>query len=129
MKGSWYIPWIRLIMHNEKSVKSELKTIVNRYPKGVFRGGAMGAKPPPGTVKSINFRWFSGPNGCWAPPWKVKKFKPPRGQIPEYTPLLIPIAKSLYSLWICLILSLIVCKNSRLLTGCSVRFKLICRFI
>jgi len=32
MRGSWYIPWKRLIMHNEKSIESELKTIVNGYP-------------------------------------------------------------------------------------------------
>ena len=35
-------------------------------------------------MKSINFRGFSGPNGCWAPPGK--KSKPPSGQIPEYAP-------------------------------------------
>ena len=33
--------------------------------RGVFRGwGAMGAKPLPGPVKSIDFRGFSGPNEC-----------------------------------------------------------------
>ena len=34
--------------------------------EGLWRiqGGAMGAKPPPGPVKSIDFRGFSGPNGC-----------------------------------------------------------------
>ena len=42
---------------------------------------------------------------------------------------LILIAKSRYSLWIFLIFSLIVCTNSQLLTGFSVRFKLIRRFI
>ena len=39
-------------------------------------GGVMGAQPP-GPVKSMNFRGFSGPNLCWASPWKEKKFKPP----------------------------------------------------
>ena len=29
--------------------------------------GAIGAKPSPGQVKSMDFRGFSGPNGCWAP--------------------------------------------------------------
>ena len=46
----------------------------------------MGAKPPPGQVKYIDFRGFSGPRGCRAPPGKRKKFKPPPGQIPEYAP-------------------------------------------
>ena len=27
-------------------------------------GGAIGAKPPPGPVKSIDFRGVSCPNGC-----------------------------------------------------------------
>ena len=43
--------------------------ILNLFPfRGVFRGvfrGAMGAQPPPpGPVKSMDFRGFSGPNGC-----------------------------------------------------------------
>ena len=38
---------------------------------GAYSGGA-------GPVKSIDFRGFSGPNRCWAPPLgKIKKFKPP----------------------------------------------------
>ena len=32
--------------------------------RGVFKGGAMGAKSPPGPSKSIDFRGFSGHNGC-----------------------------------------------------------------
>ena len=32
--------------------------------RGVFMGGVRGAKPPPGPVQSIDFRGFSGPNGC-----------------------------------------------------------------
>ena len=39
-----------------------------------------------GPVKSIDFREFSGPNGCWAPAKKEKKISPPPGQIPEYAP-------------------------------------------
>ena len=30
--------------------------------------GGMWANPPPGPVKSIEFRGFLDPNGCWAPP-------------------------------------------------------------
>ena len=48
-----------------------------------YSGG--GVSPPPGPVKSIDFRGFSVPNGCQAP-GKKKKFKPPPGQIPEYAP-------------------------------------------
>ena len=49
-----------------------------------YSGGGLS---PPGPVKSIDFRGFSGPNGCWAPPpRKEKKFKPLPGQIPEYAP-------------------------------------------
>ena len=74
-------------MHNEKSVKSELKTIVNRYPKGVFRGGAMGAKPPPGPVKSINFRWFSGPKWLLSPPpGKLKNLSLPQDKFLNIRP-------------------------------------------
>ena len=41
---------------------------------------------PPGPMKSIDFRGFSGPNGSWAPPpGKIKNLSPP-GQIPEYAP-------------------------------------------
>ena len=29
-----------------------------------YSGGGYGAKPPPGPVKSFDFRGFSGPNGC-----------------------------------------------------------------
>ena len=32
--------------------------------RGVFRGGYGGLAPPPGPVKSIDFRVFSGLNGC-----------------------------------------------------------------
>ena len=42
--------------------------------RGVFRGG-YGAKPPPGPVKSMDFRGFQAPTGA-EPPWKEKKFKP-----------------------------------------------------
>ena len=42
--------------------------------RGVVRGGAMGAKPPPGPVKSMDFSRFSDPKGY--PPGK-KKSKPP----------------------------------------------------
>ena len=54
--------------------------------RGVFRGGAMGAKPPPGQVKSIDFRGFSGPNGCYKAPLEREKNVSPPVQIPEYAP-------------------------------------------
>ena len=31
--------------------------------RGVYRGGAMGAHPPPGKVKALIFRGVSAPNG------------------------------------------------------------------
>ena len=40
--------------------------------RGVFRGGGLwGLNPPPGPVKSIDFRGFSGPKGAKnvSPPW------------------------------------------------------------
>ena len=51
--------------------------------RGVFRG-AMGAKPSPGQVKSIDFKGFS--MGAEPPsPWK-KKIQATPGQIPEFAP-------------------------------------------
>ena len=50
--------------------------------RGVFKGELWGPYPlPQGPVKSIDFRKFSGPNGCWAP--YGKKLKPPPRQISE----------------------------------------------
>ena len=47
-------------------------------PRGVHRSGAMGAPAPPGSVKSVDFRGFSGPNKVLSPiPGKKKYFKPP----------------------------------------------------
>ena len=42
-------------------------------PRGVVRE-AIGAKPPPGPVKSIDFRGFSGAEPF--PPWKEKNVSP-----------------------------------------------------
>ena len=53
--------------------------------RGVFRWGAIGDEPPPGPVKSIDFKGCSCPNGCWQPPSKEKNLRPP-GQILEYAP-------------------------------------------
>ena len=39
--------------------------IVQRHIQG---GRGMGTKPPTGPVKSIEFRGYSDPNWCWAPP-------------------------------------------------------------
>jgi len=52
-------------------------------------GGAMGAKPPLGPVKSIDFRGFS------APPGKRKKFKPPLDKF-----LNPPLDLTLYKPWV-----------------------------
>ena len=38
------------------------------FGMGIVQRGGMGAKPPPGPVKSIEFRGFSDPSGCWTPP-------------------------------------------------------------
>ena len=40
-----------------------------------IQGGLLGLSPPPGPVKSIDFRGFSCPNGCWAP--LEKNLSPP----------------------------------------------------
>ena len=48
--------------------------------RGVFRGGGLapiGVKPPPGPVKSIDFRVFHAPTGAEPPPWKEKNLFPP----------------------------------------------------
>ena len=50
-------------------------TISEAYSGGGLLG--LGPPPPPGPVKSIYFRWFLCPNGCWQPPSKEIKFKPP----------------------------------------------------
>ena len=42
------------------------------YDSGAYSGGLWGLSSP-GPVKSIDFRGFSGPNGCGAPPGKIKK--------------------------------------------------------
>ena len=59
-----------------------VRSVLKLFPKniklsrGVFKGGLLGLSPPHGPVKSIVFRAFSCPNGCWAAPMK-KKCKPP----------------------------------------------------
>ena len=60
--------------------------------RGVFRGGAMGAHPPPGSVKYMLFGGFWPP-----PPRKKKKCKPSLEKKPEYA--------SLKSLKLCLVLN------------------------
>ena len=37
------------------------------------RGRGLWSSAPPGSVKSMVSRWFSGPKECGPPPWKVKK--------------------------------------------------------
>ena len=37
---------------------------IDKFLARAYSGGAMEAKPPSGPVKSIDFRGFSGPNGC-----------------------------------------------------------------
>ena len=49
--------------------------------RGVVRG-ALGAKPPLGPVKSMNFKAFVSPKWCLAPPLE-KKCKP-LGKITDY---------------------------------------------
>ena len=39
------------------------KTLL-KYRQRSIQGGGIGAKPPPGPMKSIDFRGFSWPNGC-----------------------------------------------------------------
>jgi len=56
-----------------------------------IQGGAMGAKPPPGPVKSIDFRWLSGPKGAEPPPHGKRKNVSPPEQIPKYATEFISI--------------------------------------
>ena len=70
------------------------------YLQGRIQGGLWGLSPPPGPVKSIDSRGFSGPNGCWAPPWKEKKFKPPPLDKFLNTPLIIYVYKVVIFVWV-----------------------------
>ena len=48
-------------------INSKVQThcnLLGPLDRGVFRGGAIGAKRPPGPVKSTDFRGFSCHNGC-----------------------------------------------------------------
>ena len=54
-----------------------------------YSGGGLWGLSPPGPIKSIDFKVFSGPNGCWAPPWK-KKIKPPPWKSTWIRPWMVP---------------------------------------
>ena len=73
--------------------------------RGVFRGGAMGAQPPPpGKVKALIFRGVSAPNRGWAPP-PVKKWPistaPLFPLLSEHPPLPRPPLVYVYCLMFC----------------------------
>ena len=55
---------VRVATRIYNSQDRRLRSSEENTIKGVFRRGAMGTMPPPGPVKSIDFRRFSGPNGC-----------------------------------------------------------------
>ena len=46
------------LLHNIKYTNNCLTVV-----RGVYRGGAMGAQPPPEKVKALIFREVSAPNG------------------------------------------------------------------
>ena len=59
----------------EEEILSYLTTVIFRgtpCTEAYSGGGAIGAKPPPGPVKFIDFNGFSGPNSMLSPLWKKK---------------------------------------------------------
>ena len=62
-----------LLQHNKGRADKLQKALIDS------RGYSGGLSPPPGPVKSIDFRGFQAP-------WKEKKIYVSAGQIPEYAP-------------------------------------------
>ena len=76
---------ISLAINNNRVLELSMPILEAQSQRRIQGGGLLGLIPPPGPVKSIDFRGFSCPNKCWQPPSKEKNLSPP-GQILEYAP-------------------------------------------